>query len=115
MSLAIDILPEKSRLRTLLDHFSIIEDPREQWRGAHPLPEGLLLVVWGTISDCGHYDGIAEWGAAHLPLLRRFLPFHHGVPGVRWLNLLMNRIDPGLFSNAFTSWVREAWPDRLDL
>ena len=115
MSLAIDILPEKSRLRTLLDHFSIIEDPREQWRVAHPLPEVLLLVVCGTIADCDDYDGIAEWGAAHLPLLRRFLPFHHGVPGVRWLNLLMNRIDPGLFSNAFTSWVREAWPDRLDL
>src|ERR1700761_1865194 len=111
---AIDFV-EKPRLRALLDHFALIEDTREQWRVAHPLPEVLLLVVCGTIADCDDYDGIAEWGAAHLPLLRRFLPFHHGVPGVRWLNLLMNRIDPGLFSNAFTSWVREAWPDRLDL
>ncbi len=35
---------EKSRLRALLDHFSIIEDPREPWKVAHPLPEVLLLT-----------------------------------------------------------------------
>jgi predicted transposase YbfD/YdcC len=27
----------------------------------------------------------------------------------------MNRVDPGLFSAAFTGWVRETWPDRPDL
>ncbi len=26
----------------------------------------------------------------------------------------MNRIDPGLFADAFTAWVRETWPDRPD-
>jgi predicted transposase YbfD/YdcC len=115
MSIAAIFPAEKSRLRALLDHFAIIDDPREQWRVAHPLPEILLLVVCGTIADCDDYEGIAEWGAAHLAFLRRFLPYHHGVPGSRWLNMLMNRIDPGLFSTAFTGWVRESWPDRLDL
>jgi predicted transposase YbfD/YdcC len=102
----------KPRLRVLLDHLAIIEDPREPWRVAHPLPEVLLLVVCGTICDCDGYAGISAWGMAHLPFLRRFLPYHHGVPGERWLTILMNRIDPGLFSGAFTSWAREAWPDR---
>jgi DDE_Tnp_1-associated len=72
---------EKPRLKALLDHFSAIEDPREPWRVAHPLNEVLLLVVCGTICDCDDYDGIAEWGAAHLDFLRRYLPYHHGVPG----------------------------------
>lgn len=115
MNIAVVFTPEKSRLRALLDHFAIVDDPREQWRVAHPLPEVLLLVVCGTIADCDDYEGIAEWGEAHLAFLRRFLPYHHGVPGARWLNILMNRIDPGLFSSAFTAWVRETWPDRLDL
>jgi predicted transposase YbfD/YdcC len=112
MSLSILIPAEKSRLRALLDHFSVIEDPREAWRVAHPLPEVLLLVVCGTIADCDDYEGIAVWGKAHLEFLQRFLPYHHGVPGARWLTLLMNRIDPALFSAAFTAWVRETWPDR---
>lgn len=105
---------EKPRLKALLEHFSSIEDPREPWRVAHPLPEVLLLVVCGTICDCDDYDGIAEWGAAHLDVLRRYLPYHHGVPGGRWLTLLMNRIDPRLFSDAFTAWVRETWPGKPD-
>lgn len=106
---------EKPRLKALLEHFSSIEDPREPWRVAHPLDEVLLLVVCGTICDCDDYEGIAEWGAAHLDALRRYLPYHHGVPGGRWLTLLMNRLDPGLFSTAFTAWVRETWPERPDL
>ena len=105
---------EKPRLKSLLDHFAAIEDPREPWRVAHPLPEVLLLVVCGTICDCDDYDLIADWGTAHLDVLRRYLPYHHGVPGGRWLTLLMNRIDPALFSDCFTSWVRETWPGRPD-
>ena len=114
MSLAFADFEEKSRLRALLDHFSIIEDPREAWRVAHPLPEVLLLVVCGTIADCDDFDAIALWGEAHLAFLRRYLPYEQGVPCGRWLNLLMNRIDPALFSAAFTAWVRETWPDRPD-
>jgi hypothetical protein len=115
MSLTDLLLPERSRLRVLLDHFAIIDDPREPWRVAHPLPEVLLLVVCGTIADCDDYEGIGAWGKAHLEFLRRFLPYHHGVPGARWLTILMNRIDAALFSAAFTAWVRETWPDHLDL
>jgi predicted transposase YbfD/YdcC len=116
MSLTTLFVPEKSRLRALLEHFAEIEDPRQQsWRVAYPLPEVLLLVVCGTIADCDDYEGIAAWGKAHLSFLRRFLPYHHGTPCARWLTLLMNRIDPNLFSAAFTAWVRQTWPDRLDL
>src|SRR6266852_989229 len=115
MSLTILVSPDKPRLRALLDHFAAIEDPREPWRVAHPLPEVLLLVVCGTIADCDDYEGIADWGETHVDFLRRFLPFHYGVPGARWLTILMNRIDPALFSAAFMSWVREAWPQRADL
>lgn len=63
----------------------------------------------------GDYDHFAARGEAHLELLRELLPFHHGVPSGRWLTLLMNRINPGLFSACFTAWVRETWPDRPDI
>jgi predicted transposase YbfD/YdcC len=114
MSHAIASLGEKPRLRALLDHFSLIEDPRDPRRVAHPLAEVLLLVVCGTIADCDDYEAIAAWGAAHVGFLRGYLAYHHGVPGGRWLTLLMNRINPALFSAAFTAWVREAWPDSPD-
>jgi len=114
MSFASAEFGDKSRLRALLDHFSVIEDPRETWRVAHPLPEILLLLVCGTMADCDDFDAIADWGEAHLAFLRRYLPYHHGAPGGRWLNLLMNWINPALFSAAFTAWVRETWPQAPD-
>jgi hypothetical protein len=66
MSLYAEDFSEKSRLRALLDHFAVIEDDREPWRVAHPLPEVLLLVVCGTIADCDDFDFIAEWGARYI-------------------------------------------------
>jgi predicted transposase YbfD/YdcC len=99
----------------LLDHLSEIEDGRQAHRVAYPLAELLLLAVCGTIADCDDYDAIAEWGEDHLEFLRRFLPFHHGVPTGRWLTIMMNRVNPALFQACFSDWVRACWPDRPDL
>jgi len=92
-----------------------VEDPRDVRRILHPLPEMLLLVVGGAIADCDDYEDIAARGVAHLDFLRRHLPCAHGVPGERWLTILMNRINPALFSTALSDRVRESWPDKLDL
>ena len=110
-----DVFADKSRLKLLLDHFARIDDPREPWRVRHPLPEILLLVVCGTIADSDSYDAIALWGETNLAFLRRLLPYEHGVPGGRWLEIFMNRIDPSLFAAAFSDWVRATWPDRPEL
>lgn len=106
---------EKSRLRLLLDHFALIGDDREAWRVAHPLPEVLLLVVCGTIAAGDDFEDIADWGADNLAFLRRFLPYHHGLPGDRWLRMLMNRIDPALFADCFRSWAAALRPEAPDL
>ena len=112
MDLPAVVFGDKSRLRSFLDHFADIDDPRDVRRVAHPLAEVLLLVVCATLADCDGYDHIAEWGESRLSFLRGFLPYHFGVPGGRWLTLIMNRINPALFSAAFTSWVRETWPEQ---
>jgi hypothetical protein len=91
-------LSDKSRLAVLLEHFATIDDPRDVRRISHPLAEILLLVVCATIADCDDYDHIAAWGEAHLDFLRRHLPDRNGVPGGRWLTILMNRVNPALFS-----------------
>lgn len=115
MSLTLAVFETKSRLASLLDHFALIPDARAPWRVAYPLREVLLLVVCGTMAGCDDYDSIADWGEENLPFLRRYLPYDHGVPGGRWLTLLMNRVDPALFSSTFSAWVRATWPDCPDL
>ena len=59
MSFAFAVFDEKPRLRALLDHFAVIDDPRDARRIAHRLDAVLLLVVCGTMADCNDYEGIA--------------------------------------------------------
>jgi predicted transposase YbfD/YdcC len=103
----------KPRLRLLLDHFAKIKDARQAWKVAYPLREVLFLVVCGTIANGDDYDDIVDWGKAHLSFLRGFAEFHFGIPCADWLRTVMNRIDPDLFMDCFSSWVAECWPDKL--
>lgn len=111
-----DALGPRSRLALLLDAFGEVRDERQSWRVAYPLREVLFLAVCATMADCDDYENITAWGEAHLEFLRRFSPFHHGVPCADWLAALMNRIDGALFSAVFSAWVEAAFPGRaLDL
>lgn len=107
----IDTVFQGSRLRSLLDHFSIVKDPREAPKVRYPLREVLFLVVAATIADCEDYDEIALWGRKHLEFLRRFSEFYFGTPCADWLRVVMNRIEPDLFQACFTDWAMALRPD----
>jgi predicted transposase YbfD/YdcC len=111
----VEAVSAKPRLRLLLDHLAQIKDTRQAWKVAYPLREVLFLVVCGTIASGDDYEDIVDWGKAHLSFLRGFAEFHFGIPCADWLRCVMNRIDPELFRDCFTSWVAECWPDKLGL
>jgi predicted transposase YbfD/YdcC len=100
--------------RSLLDHFSALEDPRQSWRVMSPLPEIMLLVLCATLSGMEDFVEIKPWGEQRIGFLRRFLSHDRGIPSHDTLNDVMNALDPALFKACFTDWVaglREAEPD----
>jgi hypothetical protein len=84
-----------------LDHFSALEDPRQSWRVAYPLPEVLLLLLCATLSGMEDFTEISLWGRERLAFLRRFLPFDRGVPSHDTLNDIVNAIDGETFKTCF--------------
>ena len=105
----------RARVAALLQHFAKLEDDREAWRVAYPLAEVLLLLTCATIASCDDFEDIVGWGEHHLDFLRRFAPFHHGIPCERWVRALVNRVDPLTFGRCFEDWIRALWPGRHDL
>lgn len=99
---------------SLLDHFSALRDPRQQWRVVYPLPEILLLVLCATLCGMDDFVETKLWGEQRLDFLRRFLPYERGIPAHDTLNDVVNALDPDLFRACFTSWVetlRDREPD----
>ena len=105
----------RARVALLLKHFSRLSDEREPWRVVYPLAEVLLLLTCATIASCDDFDDIAAWGRHHIDFLRRFAPFHNGIPCERWLRALVNRVDPVMFARCFEDWIKALWPGRHDL
>jgi predicted transposase YbfD/YdcC len=105
----------RARVALLLKHFSRLSDDREPWRVVYPLAEVLLLLTCATIASCDDFDDIAAWGRHHIDFLRRFAPFHNGIPCERWLRALVNRVDPVMFARCFEDWIKALWPGRHDL
>lgn len=100
--------------KSLIDHFSALEDPRQAWKVEYPLPEIMLLVLCATLAGAETFVDAALWGKKKLDFLRRLLPFKRGIPSHDALNDVVNGLDAGLFSECFSAWVeslRESEPD----
>ena len=100
--------------RSLIEHFSALEDPRQAWKVIYPLPEIMLLVLCATLAGAEDFVEARLWGCKHLAFLRRFLPFVEGIPSHDTLNDVVNALDPALFKTCFVAWVealRETEPD----
>lgn len=72
-------MPAVSPSASLLDHFSALSDPCQQWRVVYPLPEILLLVLCATLCGMEDFVEIRLWGEQRLDFLRRFLSFERGI------------------------------------
>lgn len=91
--------------RSLLSHFSALDDPRQAWKVTYPLPEILLIVLCGTMAGAEDFVEIRRWADRKIDFLRRLLPFEKGIPSHDTLNDVMNALPAELFSACFTAWV----------
>ena len=89
----------------LLDHFSALDDPRQAWKVAYPLPEVLLIVLCATMAGAEDFVQIERWANRKLDFLRRFLPFANGIPSHDTLNDVINALPAESFQACFTAWV----------
>jgi len=99
----------------LLDHFSVLDDPRQPGKVLYPLPEIMLLVLCATLSGAEDFVEVRVWGREKLTFLRSLLAFSRGIPSHDTLNDVINALDPELFSGCFVAWVEGLREDEPDI
>lgn len=88
-----------------LDHFSGLEDPRQQAKVIYPLNEVLLLCLLAVLAGAETFTDVALFGEKKLHLLRRFMPYLNGTPPHDRLGEIFAALDAEAFQRCFASWV----------
>lgn len=91
---------------SLLDHFSVLEDPRIERNKRHALLDILVLVVSAVCSNAKGWEAIEDFGHAKLEWLRQFVPLANGVPSHDCIEYVMVRLSPVKFRECFISWTQ---------
>ena len=92
--------------KTLLDHFSAIDDPRIDRTKLHKLIDILVIAVCATICGAEGWEDFELFGNCKLDWFKSFLELPNGVPSHDTFRRVFARLDPTQFQQAFLDWVR---------
>lgn len=90
---------------TLIDHFSVIEDSRDEQKRRHLLLDAIVISIAAVLCGADAWTEIEEFGKAKEAWFRRFLKLPHGIPSHDTLGRLFAVVSPEAFEASFREWV----------
>lgn len=99
--------------KTLLDHMSVLPDPRKKNHSTfrHELRDVIVVAILATICGADTWMEISEFGRAREPWLKTFLSLPNGIPSHDTFGRVFAILDPDAFERCFTEWVRSLHPE----
>jgi len=90
---------------TLFEHFSGIEDPREENKRRHLLIDILIIAIAAVLGGADGWAQIELFGKAKEAWFRRFLKLPHGIPSHDTFGRVFALLLPEVFEAQFHAWV----------
>lgn len=91
---------------SLLDHLSVIRDPRLDRNKKHDLHEMLFVAICAVISGAEGWSDIVEFAESKKHWLRRFVKLDNGVPVDDTFARVLSRISPRALQECFVNWTQ---------
>jgi len=92
---------------TLIEHFSILKDPRVERNKKHELIDVIVLSVCAVLSGAEGWSDIEEFGRNKLDWLRQYVPLANGVPVDDTIARVISALSPSGFEECFMSWMHD--------
>ena len=94
-------------MKSLFNHFEVLEDPRDIRGKRHELKNILVLTIYGTL--CGYTDFInmVDFLTLHEDYFSGLLDLKYGIPSHDTFSRVFSIINPNEFMNAFIGWIKE--------
>lgn len=100
---------DKQTPRTLIEHFSTIDDPRIERTKRHKLIDILVIAICATICGAEGWEEFELFGQAKLDWFKSFLELPNAIPSDDTFRRVFGRIDPRQFQQCFLEWVRSVY------
>ncbi len=92
--------------QSLIEHFSVIDDPRIDRSKLHKLIDILVIAICATICGAEGWEDFELFGNCKLDWFTSFLELQNGIPSHDTFRRVFARLDPTQFQQAFLDWVR---------
>ena len=90
---------------SLLDHFSVLEDPRMDRTKLHSLTDILVITICAVICDMDSWADVELFGKCKESWLRTFLKLRNGIPSHDTFGRVFSMLDPVALERCFTGWL----------
>lgn len=94
-------------MKTLFNHFEVIEDPRDNRGKKHELIDILIMTIYGTL--CGYTDfvNMADFLKLHEGYFIELLNLKNGTPSHDTFSRVFQVVNPKEFMDIFIKWIKD--------
>jgi len=94
-------------MKTLFNHFELLEDPRDIRGKKHELINILTMSIYGILCGYTDFDNMADFLKVHEDYFTNLLNLENDTPSHDTLSRIFAMIDSKKFMNLFIEWVKD--------
>lgn len=94
-------------MKSLFNHFEILEDPRDIRGKKHELINILVMTIYGILCGYTDFTNLADFLKVHEDYFNNLLNLENGIPSHDTLSNVFSIVDSKKFMSIFIEWIKE--------
>lgn len=94
-------------MKTLFNHFELLEDPRDIRGKKHELVNIMIMTIYGILCGYTDFTNLADFLKVHEEYFTKLLNLEHGTPSHDTLSKVFSIIDSKKFLELFIEWINQ--------
>lgn len=94
-------------MKSLFNHFEVLEDPRDVRGKRHELINILIMTIYGILCGYTDFTNLADFLKVHEDYFTNLLNLKNGIPSHDTLSKVFSIIDSQKFMNIFSEWIKD--------